>query len=509
MRITRKSVPLLLFTTGCAIAACVTTGKDQSKPDGLGAAPWIVPVDVTAANPPNLTQNDWYNLAWRSFIAINWPAVTPASNNLGQPNTTQLLGAKSGSAFIPTVWLSYRSLTSTMLAGGANPGVWNQPPGAPPGNCAAIPSGAVAPGFQPMVLDMISKASKALDSNDFFINEATGQPLIDQLGRYVFYDIRLNQSEYTYIQQNGYYDAVNQINAFKPPNTGIVDFPRTGQESMFNPPLPTYAQYGALEIKAAWRVLDLSKDILSRYYTQVGYFIQPGGTCEGPVTFGLVGLHILRLTPTTPATWYWATFEQVDNTEITGGPFQRPDGSPLTPAFSLPNTPNGNCTSQADGGGGNEYNVPPAAAAGDIPWTQTNTPVNVCRTTLLDSGVLAANAFWQPLVKNTVWQYYQLINTVNPSVPGGPSYSFPNNTTATVNVDTMANVTMETYSQAGTSTPSCMSCHAYAAPQGAPTPLTSANQIFTFILANADSSDPALKLKKGAPRVVPRFHQKK
>jgi hypothetical protein len=321
-----------------------------------------------------------------------------------------------------------------------------------------------------------------------FIDEATNNPLVDQRGWYVVYDIRLSQSEFTYLTKNGYYDAKNQIAAF--PATGpstFVGLPRTGQETDLGPPLPAYAQFGALEVKTAWRVLDPKKDTVSRFYTQTGYFMQPDGkTCQGPVLFGLVGLHILRLTPTTPSTWYWASFEQVDNTSV-------PTGSTSTPSLAAPGTPNGSCTAA--------YNVAPAEVTGNIPWNNTSKPVNACQVTNLPADLVAENTRWQQQapVKGTVWQNYQLVGTLNPSVAGGPAFNFPNNTTATVNVNTMANVAIETYSQAGSKTPSCMSCHGFAAPDGAPTnPLTSTNQIFTFILGNADSSvTPGLR-KRGA-----------
>ena len=78
-------------------------------------------------------------------------------------------------------------------------------------------------------------------------------------------------------------------------------FPTTAQGMN----LPRWAQYGALEVKATWRVLDQSdKAVTSRYYTQWGYFMQSDGkTCQGPTLFGLIGSHILRLIPSTGATW--------------------------------------------------------------------------------------------------------------------------------------------------------------------------------------------------------------
>lgn len=488
----RWRVPVLLVVlVPCTLAGC---GRKAEKPEELAEAPpaqaaatgaWTVPVDVT--NPSNPTQDDWYDLAWQTFVALNWPAVAPSpTSNPGQPNTALPLGASAGTgARIPTVWATYRDLGSTMLKGAVNPGSWGSVPFEPvPPGCQPLKDG-VAPGFQPMVLDMASKFDSAvadfIEQDD--INEASGNPLIDQLGRYVIYDVRLNQAEYTYIQQNGYYDAVNQINAFQPGGS-FAALPRDGQG--FDPPLPSYAQFGALEVKAAWRVLDPAKDDFSRYYTQVGYFLQPDGvTCEGPTVFGLVGFHILRLTPTTPSTWYWATFEQVDNTMV-------PAGSSFNPSFAEPGTVDGQCDAA-------DYNQPPAQVTGNIPWTDTNTPVDVCRVFALGSDIAAANQRWQGKapVQGTVWQNYQLVGTINPSVAGGPTFSFPNNTTATVNTNALANTTLETYSQGTVSAPvSCMSCHGFGQPLGAPQPLTSTNQIFTFVLQNADSSNPSLKVTR-------------
>lgn len=461
---------------GIALVGC-SSGAKTPRPGqdvGLGSAAWTVPVDV--ANSSNPSQNDWLNLGWQTFIALSWPAVAPqASSNRGEPNTSLGLGATaSNGALVPAVWQTYRSVGDTFLAQGANPGAWNSAVAGPPSGCPVGPV-LVAPGFQPLVLDQMSKGPNQADD----VNEATGQPLIDQRGWYAIYDIRLNQSEYTFVQQNGYYDAVKQIQSYQPPNTGIQPFPRTGQEAGLN--LPAYAQFGALEVKTAWRVLNPATDDVTRYYTQAGYFLQPDGTtCQGPALFGLVGLHILRLTPTTPSTWFWASFEQIDNTDV-------PAGSPFQPTFAQPGTPNGNCT--------DAYNQAPPTAKGNIPWSSSNPPVNVCRVTPIPSDVALANAFWQSQMAGTVWANYQMINTINPVVKGQQGFSFPpiNDPSNQVNAQFMANTTLETYFQES----DCVTCHGSAAPQGAPTnPLSSSNQIFTFLLSNAESSDPQIKQQR-------------
>lgn len=198
-----------------------------------------------------------------------------------------------------------------------------------------------------------------------------------------------------------------------------------------------------------------------------------GKTCEGPTLFGLIGLHILRLTPSTGATWFWASFEQVDNT-------MPPSGTPATLAAA--NTPNGACT--------NQYNVAPSAASGNIPWSGSNAPDNICQVTLIPSYVQAVNQTWLKQVQGTVWQYYQMVSTLNPCSSGDAScYIFPpiNDANNTINLNVYANTAIESYFQ----TTTCMSCHGSAAGDGAPSTMTGNNQIFTFVLQNAYWPDPS------------------
>ncbi len=93
-----------------------------------------------------------------------------------------------------------------------------------------------------------------------------------------------------------------------------------------------------------------------------------------------------------------------------------------------------------------------------------------------------------------------MVNTLNPAPQGQPGFAFPpiEDPANLVNVGIMANATLETYVQST----SCMDCHGGGAPQGAPTPLTSSNQIFSFLLRNADSSDPSIEQRR-LPKLGP------
>lgn len=468
-----------------------------------------MPIDV----PPKPTQDDWNNLGWQSFVALNWPSVVPAtpSGISGKPDST-VIGAvdKDNNANIPTVWLTYRTASSTFLSGAVDPGAWASPTAQANQPIPPTPldsTMAVAKGFQPMSLDRVSKLKqmeKKFSTQLDEVNEATGNPLIDQAGRYVLFDVRLNESEHTYIRTNKYYDVVDQAAAFpageKPT---FVDFPKTGTEPMFDKtPLEPYAQSGATEIKASWRVLDpeKDKDIMNRYYTQVGYFLQPDGkTVEGPAIFGLIGLHILRLTPQSHSTWFWATFEHVDNVSV-------PAGASFSPTLANPKNMG-------------PFNVAPAPAAtagsGKIPWNNKNVPVNVLRVQPISGDIEASNKVWQSALAKSgsgVWQYYQMVGVMNPAVskdtgvPIGGPYPGPNQTTPQppyANTGILANTTMETYVFDNTpgQNSNCTSCHGFAFPNGAPQ--TSGEfQIFSFLLSSADSSDYGKAKPQGLPKKV-------
>ena len=435
---------------------------------------WQIPLGV----PTNATQDDWNELGWQTFIALswpaqwsNWPAPSTGGASGGEPDT----GASITTAPTPysAVWQTYLAPEQVFLANGADPGTWDTPTNTV--ETQVDPS----TGATLLVLGGFSKGATSAESSDEF-NEATDNPLIDQNNNYVNFEIRMNQAEFTYIMNNQFYDAANQTAATANDNA-IPAIPKTGQERGLN--LPSWAEQGALEIKSSWRILtDPTFD--DRYFTMRAFRELPNGSVDGPHTFGLVGLHILRLTPTSGSTWYWATFEQVDNVRIDQSPV--PTG--LTPSFN-PGTsaPYPTYTS------GWEYNgqstTPPPAIANSLP---VSNPVN---TSFIDgaiqSGAAALNSTFQSQLQGTVWQYYQMVGVMNPWI-SGESYDVPpfNNST---NSNQMVNTTMETFSQGTASAPKdCLSCHAFATPIGATKidgyPKNPGNQIFTFLLGNAQSS---------------------
>lgn len=456
---------VLSLVVAIGILSCTSTREDNSihvfGPVTIPSNGWQVPVDVS--NSYNPSRNDWLELGWETFIALSWPANS--TGLAGQPDeTVSITDFKIG----PTVWSTYLAKEQLFQPLAADPGTW-----ASPTNETITLNGLP-------VLNGWSKKNPDLDGE---FNEAfSDAPLIDTRKNYVLFEIRMNEAEFTYVELNKYYDANMQKEAFMTNPSSFVPFPKTGKD-IIDPStkqaieLPDWAQQGALEVKASWRILT-SEDDNSRYYTQEAYVMTPDKQTEGPYTLGLVGLHILRLTPMTGSTWFWATFEQVDNLGELGH-------SASFYSSTLPEP----------GDGGYSY-MPPKIVIGQ-PLPVNPTPVNVSRVFPIPGDVALANASYQGLLKDSVWKYYQMIEVQNPvdknAIGATP---VPHNPNAFSNTDRMANVTMETYEQIvpantnqSTSTDqpqSCVNCHGqFGFPQGAPT--TPSNQIFTFLLGDAQS----------------------
>jgi hypothetical protein len=512
-----RVVKLLTLTLTCGLIAAMyacqstppTNAPQAPAPTtgavaGLPANAWQIPCDASqplcnqpAPSPP--TQAQYNEMAWTSFIAVNWPAL---ANQRGAPDTSKTIGATGPDGMpLRVVWETYKAKAEVFKPDGSAPAGWNAAEPLPAG-CKNVTG----------VAKVLPRLAKSDDSNadelidDDSLNEATDNPLIDQNLQYVRFEVRLNQSEFTYIASgagdtpkgpgNLYYNSNNQLAAFKP-GAKFNDPPKGPEQYVigggdFGTGLPPYAQQGAIEIKAAWKVLDPKKDVAERFFRTNAYAINRDGSCSGPVPMGLVGLHILRLTPTTGPTWYWASFEQVDNVDISdpNAP-KRPDGSPLTPSFnpgpSGTPAPPYNSAQYPGFCYGTPCGPAPAGIPQGSPLPTPTTPVNVSRLTPIADDINALNQKYRAMLKGTVWQYYQLIAVLNPNTTGtnppDPKCAIAGQPTVFPNICLMANTTMETYSQ----NTSCVTCHQYATPIGGQIP---ANQIFTFLLADAGPPTP-------------------
>jgi hypothetical protein len=248
------------------------------------------------------------NLAWQLFIALNWPA-DPAQP--GYPDTTQRLGAgnQTGTGHAEAVWLDYPTLADLF--------------GVPP-PCAGptlTMSAKVSANFlsKPHLLGAVNGLGDTV--------EAGGGTLVDQHGKVVFFDIRVNRTEWEFIvNQNDYWKTGTSLAGIapnltrdyaKPPGETPGAFPAALTGSDDAP-----GDIGASEIKSAWKQLTTQEVETGTYYTR-GFNLYdpdapPAQQCT-PATMGLVGLHIIYM----PALfgnpeWVWATFEHRRNVPTAG-----------------------------------------------------------------------------------------------------------------------------------------------------------------------------------------------
>lgn len=406
--------------------------------------------------------------SWLTFVALNWPANTESCG----ANINQTILSGSG----PVVWETYLEDSEVFVAPNSRPSVW-----CPQSSLAQRRSALLATlpvdvqklaektGVRKVLIRQ-SKASSALGANFPGIEEAVGGVLTDQNGRFVRYEVRMNQDEYGYLTNphNNLWNKTGQDSY-----TSTISFP-TGPSS--------YGCVGAMEIKAAWKVLTQREILGKRFYmTQAIVFNDDAGNPSpgaNPVWLGLVGLHIAHKTRT-QTDWIWSTFEHVDN-------LKPPPGSPAgaKASFTNPGCSPGTC--------------PPNVQTAATPATELdkngkplNKPVQVVRVNPIgDSTADHLNAVFQKLLMGSVWANYKLISTQWVGEDGTlPKPAF------------MANMVLETFIQMpkppsdgpipypspgynpfapGVASSSCMKCHSVAT-----TASGKAKADFSFIMGEA------------------------
>jgi hypothetical protein len=365
-----------------------------------------LPKDVGTSPGTALQRFD--DFSWRSFVALNWPAV-PGESGRGSPDLTNMLGDSVG----PRVWTTWKSRFEIFQPGGNKPSPWASFEGQNP--CGA--------GFT-NDSTTLSAFSAFGDFNQAGLTSA-GNPLVAQNRTYVRYDIRVNEAEFDTIVRNKWYLAANLPSAAAP-----VQF-----------------DVGAVETKAAWRVLTDADtaELRARYFVINGAKVYDVAS-EACVSrdIALVGFHIVSKTTSRPQ-WIWSTFEHIDNVPgITTEP---------APAAGVPWS-------------FNDASLGPSLVplTAPLPISKANPPITdpkpmqVVRRSAIATSTMATNeAYWaHQKIKGTVWENYMLVMTQWPrqTTPVGPvnmGNPFPN--TADTNI---ANTTMETYFQESVS---CMQCH--------------------------------------------------
>ncbi|MDG2423964.1 MAG: hypothetical protein P8M22_08300, partial [Phycisphaerales bacterium] len=536
--------------------------------------------DCCSGSSHQVDSKAWNNMAWQTFISLNWPHEP--NGNPGQPmgctnnpcdpdpgnqcpdlhkwqtySFTEIIERFNNNYTDPdnypdTVWWSYNNkfqmirnepgLSNNQL----NPGPWNSP---------KIPK-PTYPHTNHQIIGGFSKSNNATRRlGELFDDAVINRPLIDRNGKFTLYQIFVNQSYWEWVEHSGYFDKAKQIedvqnsnhNKFIPPPTygtyasyndfpgGFPGFPGypgdpgdSGHPDV--PHLPVYAQQGALSIKVAWRQLN-ENDNASRYYTRKVYYQNNnttidycGGEPEGPITVGMVGMHIFRYTPETgpfpngidyesgtpgyTTTGFWMTFEHVDN--VKGTPSEgtvASYNSDCPPALSG-YTYQGNCTDAVpDLQVAWPLNGPPPSVddvdhyLGGLCSPQSPDKISQVyriapsQANLNQSSVAGVNAVFRKRLRPP-FHYYQLVNTIQPlelttDFPQDFSQTnatfippIKNNRTA-VSIPYLTNTSLEPYTQYNFLSPnhanelapvtseidrraiSCINCHAFAGPAGA------------------------------------------
>ena len=424
----------LINATPTTVINCAAAEKPNNFPpipNTIDSTCAEIPADMNGSGD-NQGGPDLYS--WLTFLAVNWP-VDPTTCG-GNANASILNSPPD------PVWLSYLSDDDIFVASGS-PANWCNGTGESAarfasvdeakaaqraGRLAKLPTQVRALADQhPEVRLFLHNNSKshALVSTTKLtstpsqtsspsqtstpsqlkeILDATNQVVTDQNGRFVRYTVNIGPTEYQYIMQNKLWTKAGQQ------ATGNLKFTN-----------------GAMEFKAAWKVLGANDDP-THFFTQqaIVYNDENGDPSPGPnpVTVGLVGLHIAHKTQRQPH-WLWSTFVQTD----------------VTTSFSNPNCPATDC--------------PPNVQTAATPFKELNSdgsplnkPVQVVGTIQPTAPTL--NGTFQGLLNGTPWAHYQLISTQWEG-GGGASPKPPQ----------LGNPVLETFVSI-TNPYSCLNCHNFA-----------------------------------------------
>ncbi len=377
--------------------------------------------------------------AWQQFIAVNWLA-DPTQNGRPKPGATASSFGEPGD-LSPLVWQSYKDYGEVFLPGAATPAAWNAPKPLP-NACSAL---SPKPTFASVFISTVDNEQAAPQHAPNWLAAKTGE--------LVWYEMLMNEDEFTYILQNGFYSAQAQLAAVS--KGQHIDLPR----GVLN------GAVGSIELKAAWLSIDSPANYPTHKITQ-GYIYRPADNSCRLSYLALVGLHILHKTSSQPQ-WVWSTFEHSANAPNSGGGssgdylFYREQcqSQPINPACH-PDQPTTSCT--------------PNSAPAYVPANQDCPPypVQVTRSQPIpNSGVNPVqnlNNYMQEQIRqanaDSVWQHYQLINVlwssspIDPNQPGSPPARTPlpiSGMTPDPNTQPVANTTLETYAQDVT----CIKCH--------------------------------------------------
>ncbi len=438
------TVCILLVTTVLAFVMCNdkgSSGPAASSAENTCDCGVLTPVHFGPAIPGDnklVTGQPQANcFAWAEFVALNWPADSTAP--FGKPGDTN-----------PVQWETYMTREELMTPDGTPPPKWGNPLKASPEMAGLLRS--EPPGTK--LLFHTSKFNGAGPKDK--LNEQGeaapfGQPnwLGAQNGTNIWYEVLVNEDEYNYIVENKFYNADSQYNYVVDQNKRI-DLPRGDAH-----------RSGAMELKASWlEVTDPQNERWKRYKLSKAVLIDAQNKSTRKATVALIGLHILHKTASQP-TWFWTTFEHVDNVPGNAGSAATYNLYNPAPKVQYVKVP-GNCgdnPNKAD----STYkvdtipNVPPpyylCNGAGPV-------PIQVTRRIPIDAEATATNNLLQNYIRTnypgSVWANYQLVNVIWSTTPQTVQNNLTPQLLASMQpMIPLANSAAETYIQ----TAACTYCH--------------------------------------------------
>ncbi|MEM1202640.1 MAG: hypothetical protein AAGN66_05375 [Acidobacteriota bacterium] len=489
-RVASTLLAALTFSAATVLpaASAAAQGAEPCEPradDPLGPTPWRVPFEFEVSPDPAAQQGAFYDFMWRTFIALNWPALEVTDDTArGQPDCGR--GLFDDDPRRDRVWQTFPGPLELFPPrferapdgdfrprwGRAYP-TWSNlgpPPGVRRMAFQKIPRDFAVVVNQPGLPNL------SLGGGDDF---PTG-PLVDQNRRYVRYQVGINRSYFEYLRKFEYYDRQRQIDAVEEylrfPGSPEAFQPLPGGFEPYVQELPPYARHGMVEIKAAWRVLD-GVPHKERYLQREVTVDIPGRNDGKTELMGLVALHILRRTP---QGFVASTFEQVDNVEVG---HSAPKG--LTPSFNT-GTPPTTIQSQIGfenrlAASGNPAEIPAQicadrqrCGAAFNPPVENPEPVAVYRVAPIPATVERVNAEYQAKLYShgsgrfSPLAFYRLIGTQNRH-PGNDFADPETNghegpiTGVYTNANNLINTALESYTQKNIS---CIYCHVGARPWG-------------------------------------------
>jgi hypothetical protein len=489
--------PLFLLTASgsTGLAQNGYTPQPQFCADGTASLCPIIPGDIGPdpalalfgyqgligkhpASAKTDVQTPFDNLSWQTFVALNWTA--------GKQSAPPEQGLQSAGARVWQTWARPADVfhsTSTQA------------------NCSSV-----RVDDEPVFSFASNGKGKELPTHEEIIQAATGDPLIDIEGNWTLYERRLNPIEITYLQAPGGNKDWNLttiagqqafLTASPPQKVTFPDFKAT------NASVPST---GAIEIKAAWRVLDLKKhpDDAKRFYVIHALLavapdlVKPAGKLCAQVDLGLVAMHIIQKNVPQGnnllASWFWTTFEHVDNAPMAANPCDVTDplkcelgtvkdkpelqSCPPPPPPLPPGTPEYSYFTKNLPPGA--VNVPPTASpAGKFLWSRERPfaanylkPVGgkkigtqVARCWGIYETTAALNTQWRDALAKvgSVFSHYMLVST-----QWGTTYETLMKLPEDAAPNLLSNTVVETYMQRaydsgnGFNTGSCVSCHSVA-----------------------------------------------